>query len=73
MLQVGRSLQRQPSSSLKSRQRVPPEIGLRFLQSEAQEIETQEENVEDALHQEDETPIDVPPQKEKENLDEDMA
>ena len=50
-----------------------PKNRFEVLQTEAQEIETQEENAEDALHQEDETPIDVPPQKEKEDLDEDMA
>ena len=36
-------------------------------------LETQEENSEAALHQEYETPVDVPPQKEKEDLDDDMA
>ena len=43
------------------------------LQIEVQEIETPEENVEEDLHQEDETPAEVPPQKEKDDLEEVLA
>ena len=43
------------------------------LQTEEQEIETPEENAEEAPHQEQETPTEVPPQKEKNDSEEDIA